>query len=87
MDTEKTDWTCRAEAQALLDSDCTAERAALQLGPFCDMAIVTDGANGSCISAMGHLQVSPLTGGKCIPHGLKFGISHASIYISLSLAV
>ena len=48
---------CRSEAEALLNRDCTAERAALDLGPFCDMAVVTDGANGSCISALGHLQV------------------------------
>ena len=50
---------CRAEAQALLQCDCTAEEAALRLGPHCDIVVVTDGANGSCISAMGRLQARP----------------------------
>ena len=50
---------CRAEAQALLQCDCTAEQAALRLGPYCDIVVVTDGANGSCISAMGRLQARP----------------------------
>lgn len=49
----------RSEAQALLQRDCTAEEAALQLGPHCGMVVITDGANGSCISAMGRLQVVP----------------------------
>ena len=49
---------CRSEAAALLDlGDCTAEEAALGLGPLCDIAIVTDGANGSCVSALGSLHV------------------------------
>ena len=47
----------RSEAQALLDCDCTAEEAALRLGPYCSMVVITDGANGSCLSAMGRLQV------------------------------
>ena len=48
----------RSEAAALLGTDgLTAEQAALALGPLCDMAIVTDGANGSCISALGTLHV------------------------------
>ena len=52
---------CRSEAQALLQRECTAEEAALQLGPYCGMVVITDGANGSCISAMGRLQVLPLS--------------------------
>ena len=48
----------RSEAAALLGMEgLTAEQAALALGPLCDMAIVTDGANGSCISALGTLHV------------------------------
>ena len=48
----------RSEAAALLDlEDCTAEEAALGLGPHCDIAVVTDGANGSCVSALGSLHV------------------------------
>ena len=48
----------RSEAAALLGVEgLTAEQAALALGPMCDMAIVTDGANGSCISALGTLHV------------------------------
>ena len=48
----------RSEAAALLGTEgLTAEQAALALGPLCDMAIVTDGANGSCISALGTLHV------------------------------
>lgn len=49
----------RSEAQALLQRECSAEEAALQLGPYCGMVVITDGANGSCISAMGRLQVVP----------------------------
>lgn len=50
----------RSEAAALLgQTACTAQEAALALGPHCKVAIVTDGANGSCISAMGLLQVVP----------------------------
>ena len=41
----------------MLQRECTAEEAALQLGPYCGMVVITDGANGSCISAMGRLQV------------------------------
>ena len=51
---------CRAEAAALLGRpSCTAEEAALALGPHCKVTLVTDGARGSCISAMGLLQVVP----------------------------
>lgn len=51
---------CRSEAAALLDRQCTAREAALALGPHADMVVVTDGADGSCISALGSLQVSDL---------------------------
>lgn len=48
----------RSEAAALLGlEDCTAEEAALGLGPHCDIAVVTDGASGSCVSALGSLHV------------------------------
>ena len=48
---------CRSEAQALLKSQCTAEEAALRLGPYSGVVVITDGANGSCICAMGSIQV------------------------------
>lgn len=51
---------CRSEAAALLDRECTAREAALALGPHADMVVVTDGADGSCISALGSLQVGHL---------------------------
>ena len=50
---------CRQEAQALLRCQCTAEEAALRLGPYSGVVAITDGANGSCISAMGNLKVLP----------------------------
>ena len=53
----------RQEAQALLRCQCSAEEAALRLGPYSGVVAITDGANGSCISAMGNLKVripSPL---------------------------
>lgn len=50
----------RSEAAALLGRDsCSAEEAALRLGPHCAMVAVTDGANGSCVSGMGSLHVIP----------------------------
>ena len=36
-----------------------AHDAALQLGRMCPVAVVTDGARGSCVSALGHLYVIP----------------------------
>jgi len=51
---------CRSEAAALLGRpSCTAQEAALALGPHCKVVLVTDGAHGSCISAMGQLQRVP----------------------------
>lgn len=52
-------FTNRSEAAALLGRDCSAREAALALGPHADMVVVTDGADGSCISALGSLQVVP----------------------------
>ena len=50
----------RSEAAALLGRPtCTAQEAALALGPHCKVVLVTDGAHGSCISAMGQLQNVP----------------------------
>jgi sugar/nucleoside kinase (ribokinase family) len=49
----------RSEASALVGSECSAQQAALALGPHADMVVVTDGADGSCISALGSLQVWP----------------------------
>ena len=50
----------RCEAAALLGrSACTAQEAALALGPHCKIAMVTDGAHGSYISAMGQLYSIP----------------------------
>lgn len=50
----------RSEAAALLGRpSCTAQEAALALGPHCKVVLVTDGAHGSCISAMGQLQQVP----------------------------
>ncbi|KAA6425375.1 MAG: putative sugar kinase [Trebouxia sp. A1-2] len=50
----------RSEAAALLGRpSCTAQEAALALGPHCKVVLVTDGAHGSCISAMGQLQRIP----------------------------
>ena len=49
---------CRAEAAALLGSEhLSAADAALRLGPLCSLVAITDGANGSCLSALGRLQV------------------------------
>ena len=51
---------CRSEAAALLGRPaCTAQEAALALGPHCKIVLVTDGAHGSCISAMGQLHSIP----------------------------
>lgn len=51
---------CRSEAAALLGRpSCTAQEAALALGPHCKIVLVTDGAHGSCISAMGQLHSIP----------------------------
>lgn len=51
---------CRSEAAALLGRpSCTAQEAALALGPHCKIVLVTDGAHGSCISAMGQLHSVP----------------------------
>jgi sugar/nucleoside kinase (ribokinase family) len=49
----------RGEAAALLGAgaDAAAEECALGLGPHCDVVVVTDGASGSYISALGALQV------------------------------
>ncbi|KAL0036384.1 hypothetical protein WJX77_005307 [Trebouxia sp. C0004] len=50
----------RSEAAALLGRpSCTAQEAALALGPHCKVVLVTDGAHGSCISAMGQVQRVP----------------------------
>lgn len=35
----------------------TAAEAAAELGCLCSLAAVTDGANGSCLSTLGRLQV------------------------------
>lgn len=48
---------CRSEAQALLKCQCTSEEAALRLGPYAGVVVITDGASGSCVCAMGSLQV------------------------------
>lgn len=47
----------RAEAGALLEHPVSAAEAASELGSLCSLAAITDGANGSCISALGRLQV------------------------------
>ena len=47
----------RSEAAELVGKRCDAQEAALALGPYAEMAVVTDGANGSCISALGHMHV------------------------------
>jgi len=49
----------RAEAAALLGTDATAAEAALALGPHVVLVAVTDGARGSCLSALGRLQAVP----------------------------
>ena len=54
---ECVDSPSRSEAAALLGRECGAEEAALALGPHADMVVVTAGADGSCISALGSLQV------------------------------
>lgn len=51
---------CRAEAAALLGHPVSAAEAASRLGSLCSLAAITDGANGSCISALGRLQVTTL---------------------------
>ncbi len=43
-----------------MGKQCDAQGAALALGPYAEMAVVTDGANGSCISALGHMHVRTL---------------------------
>jgi hypothetical protein len=53
-----TAFCCRAEAGALLGKTVTAAEAAAELGSLCSLAAVTDGANGSCLSALGRLQAS-----------------------------
>lgn len=52
-------FTNKSEASSLLGHTCSAQEAALSLGPHADMVVVTDGANGSCISALGELHVVP----------------------------
>ncbi|KAK9803573.1 hypothetical protein WJX72_001343 [[Myrmecia] bisecta] len=53
-------FTNRGEAAALLDRPgCSAEDAALALGPHCGTVVVTDGANGSYMCALGQLSVVP----------------------------
>jgi hypothetical protein len=47
----------REEAQELLGREVTASEAALELGSLCSLAAITDGPNGSYISALGRLQV------------------------------
>eukprot|EP00884_Botryococcus_braunii_P013524 jgi/Botrbrau1/22172/Bobra.168_1s0004.1 len=49
----------RCEAAALLGKDVSAKEAARELGPHLSMAVVTDGANGSWLSALGNLYVIP----------------------------
>lgn len=50
---------CRSEAAALLQKGMSAKEAARELGPHLSMAVVTDGANGSWLSALGFLYVRP----------------------------
>mmetsp|Transcript_18668 Transcript_18668/g.56425 ORF Transcript_18668/g.56425 Transcript_18668/m.56425 type:complete len:447 (-) Transcript_18668:375-1715(-) len=52
-------FTNKSEAAALVGEPCDAKGAALALGPHADMVVVTDGADGSCISALGRLHVVP----------------------------
>lgn len=52
-------FTNKSEAACLLGHPCNAQEAALSLGPHADMVVVTDGADGSCISALGKLHVVP----------------------------
>lgn len=40
-------------------SSSAAQRAALALGPHCSLVVVTDGANGSFLTALGQLHVVP----------------------------
>lgn len=44
----------------LLGRSVTASEAALELGSLCSLAAITDGPNGSYVSALGRLQVWPL---------------------------
>ena len=63
---------CRAEAGALLEQPVSAAEAASQLGSLCSLAAITDGANGSCISALGHLKVCcQLCCSLCLQYMLK----------------
>ncbi len=48
---------CREEAEQLLGREVAASQAALELGSMCSVAAITDGPNGSYISALGRLQV------------------------------
>ncbi len=52
---------CRNEAAALVSRpECTADEAARDLGSHCMVGVaVTDGARGSCISALGQVSPSP----------------------------
>ncbi len=51
---------CREEAEQLLGREVAASQAALELGSLCSVAAITDGPNGSYISALGRLQVGLL---------------------------
>lgn len=54
-------WTAlREEAHELLGREVTASEAALELGSLCSLAAITDGPNGSYISALGRLQVGEI---------------------------
>ena len=58
----------REEGEQLLGRQVTAAEAALELGSLCSVAAITDGPNGSYISALGRLQVRHAC--LCAVHGL-----------------
>ena len=66
--TSRGEWPeCREEAEQLLGRQVAASEAALELGSLCSVAAITDGPNGSYISALGRLQVSTA---HALPHVL-----------------
>lgn len=48
---------CREEAEQLLGREVTAAEAAQELGSACSLAAITDGPNGSQVSALGRILV------------------------------
>ena len=50
---------CREEAEQLLGRPVTAAEAAQELGSACSLAAITDGPNGSQVSALGRILVCP----------------------------